>query len=288
MHGAGDTVRRGFWLVSVAALACGGAGEGRSTVHASIEPAADATAAPGAPPASSAGCFDAPVTVAEEFRGQELAGDPDASPCPWEMRPTQCRFAVARQWLEARRWEKAGPIFLDVALDPTAGNEAMHAARLGLGAMNVLGMHAEPPRAACYEEMRILVPQLLRALCVPLAAADAEETCTILLRILVDIGRLEAEAWTKEADYGAPNRQRLYERAGDRYVGLARTHCPPGRPAPYAHCDEIFYNAYRSYKAARAIDKANAVRAALLDPRNGLEESPFAESVAKEPPLPRP
>ena len=50
----------------------------------------------------------------------------------------------------------------------------------------------------------------------------------------------------------------------------------------YRGCDEIAYNAYKSFQAAGATVKAEAVKGMLLDPHNELSNSPLAKRLAAE------
>jgi hypothetical protein len=84
---------------------------------------------------------------------------------PTEVR-APCRFAVARAWFDARRFERAGPLFLAVAHDPEAV-DAPAASVLAVESMNGIAAYTDPPRDSCYELMAEEVPKLLFEHCAP-------------------------------------------------------------------------------------------------------------------------
>jgi hypothetical protein len=241
-------------------------------------------------PSARTACLAAPV----HYEQPELEPGPvdpalaaELDHCPYAASPPECRYGVAQRYFTAKHYELAEPLFRDLAFDPASKDLSIYSAQLELECLNVLGTHAKPARPECFELMEHDVPALQGTLCTPEPVNGAAEVCGILRQITIDLHRLQAEQWVKEADRDPPNARSLYGRAGDAYEAMFETYCrPAARPGPTTaaprsvHCDELLFNATRAYRAAGQLDKADHARAELLDPRNGLYRSPLAQKLA--------
>lgn len=152
----------------------------------------------------------------------------------------------------------------------------------------MLGTRAVPPRSACVDLIARDSETYVALYCGPTRLAD-EDTCKIFTRIRFDVRRMEIEKLVQAAEAGPPQDPiALYGRAGDGYRALFKDLCESRDVASerlsYC-CDELIFNAYRSYRAARRVAEAKEARSTLLDPRHGLDRTELAKRVAKEPPL---
>jgi hypothetical protein len=77
----------------------------------------------------------------------------------------------------------------------------------------------------------------------------------------------------------------LYEQAGVAYLAMVRpcvdTARAAGTRSQPERCDELAYNAGRAFIAAGKPERAREAAKVLLDPRNGMENSPLAARLAK-------
>lgn len=198
----------------------------------------------------------------------------------------ECRYAWARYHFVTMRPDLAAPELRALALDPASGELGRSAATLALESLNMLATHAEPPRPACIANIEEDTKRYLEVHCATTPEPD-EELCLTLWRIERDIARLEIESLVKLADEGPPNDSRtLYMQAGNGYRRLFDEHCDlklPRHRRADARCEELLYNAFRAFRAGGRPVEAQAARAALLDPRNGLYETQLAKKVASEP-----
>lgn len=232
-------------------------------------------------------CYAEPVRFAaqhERYAAKEPESDlaSELVQCAAHARRMECRYGVAREWFDLNRYERAAPLFLDIALDPGAGELAIYAAQLGLESLNVLGTHADPPRPACFDAMLAVVPKLIDNLCTGMSRD--EETCAILERIRFDGRRLEAERLVKDADAGAPNRLGLYRRAGEIYWDLASKEDCLGGAATRENagrCAEVVYNASRAFRAAGETARADEATEALFDPMNRLDQTGLVRNLKR-------
>lgn len=274
---------------------------------APVTPAETASAAQDAPAASPAApqntdCWAKPVNLGGGKKKLVQAPADTALPgklalCPGSTDPDECRYAIAKAYYDANRFEDAGPIFKDIALTGKTGELTANAAQLYLDSANLLGTRAEPHRPVCFDDMAASVgPLKARHCAAPSKDKGVKELCSILERIESDLERLQAENLVKEADQGTPDTAAslsLYRRAGDVYMASFHKRCafhrPPGKKKPepppawieHNRCDEIAFNAMRAYMAAREVDLARAARAALLDPDNGLDRGVLAKKAAE-------
>ncbi len=199
----------------------------------------------------------------------------------------EVKYARARTYFEAQHWEEAGAAFRDIALTNSDRDVGIYAAQLYLESVNVLGAHSQPPRPSCYDEMATDVPKFIELYCTPDKVKKNEEQCTLLTKIQVDILRLKAQKTVELADKaGGTQALATYENAGTQYLELYRKYCKApmdnGQQPQAEKCDELVYNAARSFQAGRLIAKAIAARMILIDPANKMEKSPLAKKAVYE------
>lgn len=261
------------------------------------EPSASATGASVTPPQAAsggAGCFAKPVTITLSKGAKATPLDPSLpaklAACDRETDIQACRYKIARAYFDAAKYEEAGPLLREIALN--AGSDpGIHAAQLYLESLNILGAQAEPARPACYDEMASDIGPLQAKHCGK-GAKYAAELCDILRRIERDLQRKRAEEFVIQADKDQTGgATALYRKAGDAYMAIFNQSCafrrpdakhkpepPPGQAD--ARCDEIGYNAMRAYIAAKEPKLAEAARAALLSPDNQLHKGELAKRAA--------
>lgn len=198
----------------------------------------------------------------------------------------EVKYARARTFFEAQRWEEAALAFRDVAVNHSDRDVGIYAAQLYLESLNVLGTHSDPPRPSCFQSMADDVPLFLDLYCKGDKFAKNEEQCTILTKIQCDIERLKAEKTVELADKGGPNALRLYEEAGNDYINIWRKYGEEplrNRMAPQCErLDEVVYNGARAFQAGRLIAKSIQARLILINPQNGLDKSPLAKKAIYE------
>lgn len=198
----------------------------------------------------------------------------------------EVKYARARTYFEAKHWEEAATAFRDIAMNNADRDVGIYAAQLYLESINVLG--AQSSRPSCYDDMGADVPKFLELYCTGDKAAKNAEQCTNLNKVQVDILRLKAQKLVEIADKnGGAGALQQYETAGNTYFEMFRKYCQEpvsqGQAPQADRCDEIAYNAARSFQAARLIAKAIAARQALLafdNKTNG--KSPLAKKATYE------
>ena len=241
-----------------------------------------------AAPSDEQACFETPVEIIKYGFGpkpMDAAAKARLERCPSTSPRVECEYAKARVYFDHNRFELAAPIFREIALTPGVGERGLYAARLMLECVNILASSAIPPRRSCLALMRSDVQTLLSLYCQK-EVEEHKEFCRVLGGVNVDLQRLAAEELVRQADQGASDAEALYREGGERYMSLFEELCTAGRPTGHdgfaARCDELVYNALMAFRAGGAKDRAAAARAALLDPRNGLDGSELAERVAAE------
>ncbi|MFO0643706.1 MAG: tetratricopeptide repeat protein [Polyangiaceae bacterium] len=198
----------------------------------------------------------------------------------------EVKYARARTYFEAKHWEEAATAFRDIAMNNADRDVGIYAAQLYLESVNVLGTQSSRP--SCYDDMAVDVPKFLELYCTGDKAAKNAEQCTNLNKVQVDILRLKAQKLVEIADKnGGAGALQQYETAGNTYFEMFRKYCQEpvqaGQQPQADRCDEIAYNAARSFQAARLIAKAIAARQSLLafDAKtNG--KSPLAKKATYE------
>jgi tetratricopeptide (TPR) repeat protein len=198
----------------------------------------------------------------------------------------EVKFARARLYFEAHRWEESAAAFRDIAFSHPDHDAAPAAAQLYLEAANILATSADPPRAACIDEMAASVPRLVALECDGARSARNQQECATLARVQGDLEQLGADARVKEADRGGDGALRKYEEAAGMYLSLARR-CAlaPIEEGRAPTCDKpevLIWNAAEAYGSARLIMKSIQARKLLLDPKYKLEKTDVARrSVSK-------
>src|SRR5215471_8125937 len=198
----------------------------------------------------------------------------------------EVKYARARTYFEAQHWEEAAVGFREVAVTYPDKDVGIYAAQLYLEALNVLGMHSEPPRPGCFDSMAQDVPLFLKLYCEGANFQKNQEQCTSLTKIQCDIQRLKAQKTVELADRGGPNALHLYEDAGNQYIQLWRTYgeepLRQHQPATCEKLDEVVYNAAKAFQASRLLAKAIQARLILIKPENMMDKSELAKKAVYE------
>jgi TolA-binding protein len=200
----------------------------------------------------------------------------------------EVKYARARTYFEAQHWEESAVTFREIAMENSDKDVGIYAAQLYLESINIVGSHSNPPRPGCYDDMGTDVPKFVELYCSGDKATKNAEQCTTLNKVAVDLLRLKAQKLVELADK-SQGMQSLsqYEAAGNSYFEMFRKYCQDpvanGATPQAERCDEIAYNAAKSFQAARLLAKAIAARKALLDfdaKTNG--KSPLAKKATYE------
>lgn len=208
-----------------------------------------------------------------------------------EEQYVEVKYARARTYFEAQRWEEAALGFRDIALNHSDKDAGLYAAQLYLESVNVLGQRAEPPRPACFDEMARDVPEFVKLYCSGKKAEDNKEQCQLLNSIQCDIRRMKAQKTVELADSlneKGQTRQALdkYKEGGDAYLELWRVYgeeaLAKGEKSQCGKMDEIVYNMARAYQAGRLLAKSIQARLILLNPKFGMEKSDLAMKAIYE------
>lgn len=211
---------------------------------------------------------------------------PAANDTAGQEQLVEVKYARARTYFEAQHWEEASIGFRDIALNNSDRDVGIYAAQLYLESVNVLGSNFQ--RTSCFDDMEQDVPKFIELYCTGDKLQKNNEQCTTLNKIQVDILRLKAQKLVERADKeGGKESIALYEKGGTSYFEMFRKYCQDpvsAGQAPQAEkCDEIAYNAARSFQAARLVAKAITVRRALLAYDEKLKlNSPLAKKATYE------
>ncbi|MCL2776950.1 MAG: tetratricopeptide repeat protein [Polyangiaceae bacterium] len=198
----------------------------------------------------------------------------------------EVKYARARTYFEAQHWEEAAAGFREIAMNDVDREDGIYAAQLYLESINVLGSHFQ--KTSCFDDMERDVPKFIELYCKGDRAQKNAEQCTLLNKIEVDILRLKAQKLVERADKeGGKEALGMYEKAGAAYFETFRKYCEEpvknNRPPQAERCDEIAYNAARSFQAARLVAKAIFVRQALIDfDKRQNMNSPLAKKAVYE------
>jgi TolA-binding protein len=181
----------------------------------------------------------------------------------------EVKYARARTYFEAQHWAEAAQAFRDIAQNPCDAESGVYAAQLYLESANILAVHGEPARHACFAEMRADVPRMEERYCKGDLLQKNADSCASLSIVAVDLARKDAEAKVaRAATLTGPAQLTHFEEAGNTYFELFRDHCQAPRAlgkAPTAErCDELGYNAAKAFQAARLLAKSISAREALL------------------------
>jgi hypothetical protein len=198
----------------------------------------------------------------------------------------EVKYARARTYFEAQRWEEAAAAFREISIDHANMEVGIFAAQLYLESLNVMGSNIEVPRSVCFDDMAADVPKFLDLYCKGGKEKDNAEQCTMLNGIQRDIDRLRAEKYVEEAKNGGANAYALYEKAGRLYEDLwtkyAEAPCAAKDAKGCERADELLYNSAKAYQAARLIAKSISLRKKLLDPTYGLDKGALAMKARYE------
>ena len=192
---------------------------------------------------------------------------PAANDAAGQEQLVEVKYARARTYFEAQHWEESAIGFKEIAMNNADKDVGIYAAQLYLESINVLGSYFN--KTSCFDDMETDVPKFLELYCQGDKATKNQEQCTNLNKVQNDILRLKSQKLVERADKeGGKEANRLYETAGTSYFEMFRRSCQDpvnnGQPPAAERCDEIAYNAAKSFQAARLVAKAITVRRALL------------------------
>jgi tetratricopeptide (TPR) repeat protein len=211
---------------------------------------------------------------------------PAANDAAGQEQLVEVKYARARTYFEAQHWEEAATGFRDIAMNNSDRDVGIYAAQLYLESVNVLGSHMS--KTSCFDDMGQDVPKFIELYCQGDKAAKNAEQCTILNKIQVDILRLKAQKLVERADKeGGKEAIKMHEEGGKAYFEMFRKYCQDpvsaGQSPQAEKCDEIAYNAARSFQAARLVAKAITVRNTLIAYDEKLKlNSPLAKKATYE------
>ncbi len=212
--------------------------------------------------------------------------NPPKSDTAGQEQLVEVKYARARTYFESQHWEEAAIGFRDIALNNADRDVGVYASQLYLESVNVLGSHFS--KTTCFDDMEQDVPKFVELYCQGEKAAKNADACTSLNKIQVDILRLKAQKSVERADKeGGRDAISLYEKGGTAYFEMFRRYCQDpvgnGQPPQAEKCDEIAYNAARSFQAARLVAKAITVRRSLIAYDEKLKlNSPLAKKATFE------
>lgn len=200
-----------------------------------------------------------------------------------DMPAVECTYSEAREHFEQSRFDLAAKGFRQIAFGTEVDDVGVFAGELELESLHQIWKHADPPRPTCEAALAAENAALLARYCSPGVAARFVEHCEAFRRIARDVLRLEAERLVARADRGAPDEPApLYEKAGDIYRALFAEACLPNQKSNGTRCDELLFNAYRAFRAARARVKSEEAYRTFFDSRYGLEQSELGKKLAAE------
>lgn len=223
-------------------------------------------------------CLAEPVSYSGEAVTTRSASntEPRQAGCGAADDSATCRFEVARRYFEARRFERAAPLFLSIAHEPNAPQRGL-AAELAFESLNVLASRAEPPRSACYDLMSSETFSLLDDLCEPDVPPGAERACATLYIIDIDAAKCSE---CPPGTLSGREPKASYRAAAQYYLRLARRQCVFGegkqKGNEASQCAELLYGAYRWFSSGQDAPRAEEAKQLLLDPKNGLDQTEYA------------
>jgi len=237
-------------------------------------------------------CFASPVALNSSYLRVgpvDPAWRDELDRCPSSPQGIPCAFEIGRKYFDAGHFELAGPIFERIALAPNAGSAGPYAAQIVLECLNVLATRADPPRSVCLDELQSIVPRLQGRYCAPEQPVSEEAICPLLDMVAVSAIRYSADQlFARTREHPGPESAASYLRAAGLYRGLFDEYCRLDasgqnargvKPRSELKCDEVIYNAYVLFRAAGDTAQAEAAKAELFDPRNGLTDSEVAKEL---------
>jgi tetratricopeptide (TPR) repeat protein len=207
-------------------------------------------------------------------------------PAPGDARASaqhaEIEYALGRLYFNANHFAEAAVTFGDIALHRADTPVGIHATRLYLESLNVLGT---PDTPSCYDDMARDVPLFLGLYCKDGKETANADQCGVMSMIQRDLLRLDAEKHVKEADRAGPDAAAAYEAGAVIYLQIWDRYGKAACEAKSAGCErmeEVLYNAARAYQGARRMDKSIVARQILIDPRYHLEHTDLAEKSVHE------
>lgn len=224
--------------------------------------------------------------MAAAFRRYVCYIKPEAKDTEGQKQLVEVKYAEARTYFDARRWDEAALAFRDVAVSHPESELAPYAAQLYLESINVLTFKGEPKRPACLDDMVADVPRFIDSFCTGDKAARTPEICTTLAKVQCDIGRLKYQRMVEDADKGPANALELYEKAGKGYFDLwekyGKASIEAGKVPQCEKLEEIVYNSARAFQAGRLIASAIKARMVLLNPAFHMDQTELAKDAMYE------
>lgn len=198
----------------------------------------------------------------------------------------EIKFARARMYFEAQRWEEAAWAFRDIALSYPKDDAALPAAQLYLESANILAGTLSPARPACYEDMAKDVPAFVSSFCTGGQEKANAADCAVLTRVQRGLEGKVPESLAKSAESmtGAAA-MKTYEKAAAGYFALWKKYGEAACRDKAEGCagnEAVLYNAARAYQAARLLAKAIEVRKILIDPQYNLHRTDPAKKAVHE------
>ncbi|MBK8257016.1 MAG: tetratricopeptide repeat protein [Polyangiaceae bacterium] len=193
------------------------------------------------------------------------------------------KFARARMYFEAQRWEEAAYAFREIALAYPNHDAALPAAQLYLESANVLAGSLTTPRAACFDDMGKDVPTFVQTFCTGGKEKTNASDCAVLSRVSRGLeGKIpEATAKAAEGMTGAAA-MKTWEKAAQGYFSLWKKYGEPACREKADGCagnEAVLYNAARAFQAARLLARAVEVRKILIDPQYNLHRTEPAKKA---------
>lgn len=195
----------------------------------------------------------------------------------------EIKFARARMYFEAQRWEEAAWAFRDIALSYPNDDAALPAAQLYLESANILAGSLSPARPACFDDMSKDVPAFVQSFCTGGKEKNNAADCAVLSRVSRGLEAQVPVALAKSADgmTGAAA-MKTYEKAANGYFSLWKKYGEAACKDKAEGCagnEAILFNAARAYQAARLLAKAIEVRKILIDPQYNLSRTDPAKQA---------
>lgn len=195
----------------------------------------------------------------------------------------EIKFARARMYFEAQRWEEAGLAFRDIALSYPQDDAALPAAQLYLESANILAGTLSPPRPACFDEMATDVPKLVTSFCTEGKEKTNASDCAVLARVGRDLERKVIDAQMESArKLTGAAAMKAFEKAANGYLSLWKKYGEAPCREKAAACErneEVLFNAASAFSAARLLAKAISVRKILIDPQYNLQKTELARKA---------
>jgi tetratricopeptide (TPR) repeat protein len=219
---------------------------------------------------------DRQEAMINSFSRYLCAVKPAASDKDGNERKVEVKYARARTYFEAHRWDEAAVAFRDIAFHHADQEVGVYAAQLYLEALNAMGSHKTAPRVACYDDLASDIPKILSLYCEGDKGKDNADQCGGLAGIQLDVMRMEAQRLVQSAKGDDPASLAALEKGANAYLALWQKYgekaCETRQPV-CNRMDEVLHNAARAFQAAHLLGKAIAVRKILIDPRYHLDRT---------------